>query len=351
VVSWPGGIGAGGEVRRQYVHAIDLVPTILEVVGVKPPSSLGGIEQRPLEGVSFAYSFDDPEAPQRHTTQYYEMFGCRAIYHEGWKAVVYHPIQADEPGLDAAEWELYDLGSDPSECHDLAAAQPDRLRALVERWWAEAGRYQVLPLDNRPFSDLVFDRPSPVEGRRRYVYRPDRAPVPESAAVNVKNRRHAITAYVEADGPGLLEGVLAVQGSVLGGWSFHLGDGRLCYVHNLAGWREYRIEGPVGDRLGRGHHTLRFEFTPARDGAPHRGALLIDGDPVARGDIGRVTWSRFSITGAGLTVGWARDFSPADRDYRGPFRFTGRLDRVVIDVDGEPFIDPDAEVADLLGSQ
>ena len=222
VVSWPGGIGARGEVRRQYVHAIDLVPTILEVVGVEPPSTLGGIEQRPLEGVSFAYSFDDPEAPERHTTQYYEMFGCRAIYHEGWKAVVYHPIQADEPGLDVAGWELYDLASDPSECHDLAAAQPDRLRALVERWWAEAGRYQVLPLDNRPFSDLVFDRPSPVEGRRRYVYRPDRAPVPESVAVNVKNRRHAITAYVEADGPGPLEGVLAVQGSVLGGWSFHL---------------------------------------------------------------------------------------------------------------------------------
>jgi arylsulfatase len=352
VVSWPGGIGSRGEVRGQYVHAIDLVPTILEVVGVEPPSTLGGIEQRPLEGVSFAYSFDDPEAPERHTTQYYEMFGCRAIYHEGWKAVVYHPIQADEPGLDVAGWELYDLASDPSECHDLAAAQPDRLRALVERWWAEAGRYQVLPLDNRPFSDLVFDRPSPVEGRRRYVYRPDRAPVPESVAVNVKNRRHAITAYVEADGPGPLEGVLAVQGSVLGGWSFHLlGDGRLCYVHNLAGWREFRIEGPVGDRLGRGHHKLRFEFTPARDGAPHRGALLIDGDPVAGGDIERVTWSRFSITGAGLTVGWARDFSPADRDYRGPFRFTGRLDRVVIDVDGEPFIDPDAEVADLLGSQ
>jgi len=352
VVCWPGGIAAHGEVRRQYVHAIDLVPTILEVIGVEAPSTIGGIEQRPLEGVSFAYSFDDPAAAERHTTQYYEMFGCRAIYHDGWKAVVYHPIQVDEPGLDTVEWELYDLASDPSECHDLAAAHPERLRALVERWWAEAGRYQVLPLDNRPFSDLVFGRPSPVGRRRRYVYRPDRAPVPESAAVNVKNRRHAITAHVEVGGHAPVEGVLAVQGSVLGGWSFHLlGDGRLCYVHNLAGWREYRIEGSVGDRLGRGHHTLRFEFTPARDGASHGGVLLVDGDPVASGDIERVTWSRFSITGAGLTVGWARDFSPADGDYRGPFRFTGRLDRVVIDVDGEPFVDPDAEVADVLGSQ
>jgi len=146
--------------------------------------------------------------------------------------------------------------------------------------------------------------------------------------------------------------VLAVQGSVLGGWSFHLlDDGRLCYVHNLSGWREYRIEGAVGDRLGRGPHTLGFEFTPAAGGAPHRGVLLVDGDLVGSGDIARVAWSRFSITGAGLTVGWARDFSPAAGDYRGPFRFTGRLDRVVIDVDGEPFLDPVAEVADLLASQ
>ena len=212
-----------------------------------------------------------------------------------------------------------------------------------------------LPLDNRPFSALVFDRPSPVRARRRYVYRPDRAPVPESAAVNVKNRRHTITAHVAVgEGGGEIPpaGVLAVQGSVLGGWSFHLlTDGRLCYVHNLAGWREYRIEAPVGDRLGPGPHTLAFEFTPAAAGGAHRGALVVDGEVIGAGDIERVTWSRFSITGAGLTVGWARDFSPADRDYRGPFRFTGRLDRVVVDVDGDPFVDPEAEVADLMASQ
>jgi arylsulfatase A-like enzyme len=352
IVCWPGGIEAGGEVRRQYVHAVDIVPTVLDVIGIDPPATLGGVEQRPLDGVSFAATFADAAAPERHTTQYYEMFGCRAIYHEGWKAVTYHPIQVDEPGLDAVTWELYDLAADPSECDDLAAARPDRLATLVDLWWREAARHQVLPLDNRPFSDLVLDRPRPVPPRRRYVYRPDRAPVPESAAVNVKNRRHAITAHVEVEGPGPHQGVLAVQGSVLGGWSFHLlGDGRLCYVHNLSGWREYRVEGPVGDRLGPGPHTLRFEFTPAHDGAPHRGVVLVDGEPVGSADIKRVTWSRFSITGAGLTAGWARDFSPADRDYRGPFRFTGRLDRVEIDVDGHPFLDPVAEVADLLAAQ
>jgi arylsulfatase A-like enzyme len=356
IVCWPDRIGpaARGGVRRQYVHAVDLVPTILDAVGIEPPPSLAGVEQQPLEGVSFAHTFGSADAPSLHTTQYYEMFGCRAIYHDGWKAVVYHPIQADEPGLDVAEWELYDLRADPSECDDLAATHPDRLQALVERWWVEAARHQVLPLDNRPFSDLVLGRPTGVAHRRRYVYRPGRAPVPEHSAVNVKNRRHTITAHIEvaAGGDGAPEGVLAVQGSVLGGWSFHLlGDGRLCYVHNLSGWREHRIEGAVGDRLTPGRHTLAFAFSPGHDGATHRGSLVVDGETIAGGDIKRVTWSRFSITGAGLTVGWARDFSPADRDYRGPFRFTGHLDRVVVEVDGDELLDPSAEADDAIRSQ
>jgi arylsulfatase len=352
IVSWAGGIGARGEVRSQYVHAIDIVPTILEVAGIDPPAAMGGVEQQPIEGTSFAYSFADGAAPERHTTQYYEMFGCRALYHEGWKAVTYHPIQSEEPGLDSVAWELYDLRADPAECHDLAAEHPDRLQALVERWWIEAARHQVLPLDNRPFSELVFGRPPAVPPRGRYVYRPDRAPVPENVAVNVKNRPHAITAYVEVDGRGPVAGVLAVQGSVLGGWSFHLlADGRLCYVHNLAGWRAYRIEGSVGERLGPGAHALSFRFVPGTDGGAHRGVLLVDGEEIAAGRIERATWSRFSLTGAGLTVGWAKDFSPADRDYRGSFRFTGRLDRVEIEVDGEEFIDAEAEAEDALRAQ
>jgi len=356
IVCWPDRIAgaARGGVRRHYVHAVDLVPTILDAIGIAPPSSLAGVEQQPLEGVSFADSFTDADAPEHHTTQHYEMFGCRALYDDGWKAVVYHPIQTDEPGLDVAGWELYDLRADPSECDDLAAEHPDRLQAMVERWWIEAARHQVLPLDNRPFSDLVLERPTGVAPRRRYVYRPDRAPVPESAAVNVKNRRHTITAHVEIDrgGDAVPEGVLAVQGSVLGGWSFHLlGDGRLCYVHNLSGWREYRVEGAVGDRLTPGPHTLAFAFTPAHDGVTHQGALLVDGEEIARDDITRVTWSRFSITGAGLTVGWACDFSPADRDYRGPFRFTAHLHHVTIDVDGPAHLDPAAEAEDLIRSQ
>jgi arylsulfatase len=345
IVHWPAGIAARGETRRQYVHAIDILPTVLEAIGVEAPAVIDGIDQKPVEGTSFRYSFDDGEAPERHTVQYYEMFGCRALYQDGWKAVVYHDIQMDEPGLDKVGWELYDLRTDPSECHDLAAAEPERLERMIDRWWEEAERHQVLPLDNRPFSEFVLERPPVVPPRARYVYFPDRMPVQEGVAANVKNRAHQVTAFVEVgDEPAF--GVLAVQGSVLGGWSFHLlEDGRLCYVHNLSGWRLYRVEAPVGHLLTPGPHTLAFRFTPPR------ADLLVDGEVVGTADINRTTWSRFSISGAGLTAGWSPDFSPADLDYRGPFRFTGRLDRVEIDVDGLPNIDPEAEAQDAIARQ
>jgi arylsulfatase len=211
----------------------------------------------------------------------------------------------------------------------------------------------VLPIDNRPFSDLVLGRPSSVPERSRYVYRPHRAPVPESAAVNVKNRAHLVTAHVTVTGDEApLEGVLAAQGSVLGGWTFHLvGGDRLCYVHNLSGWRSYRVEADVAGRLAPGDHTLAFRFTPAADGAPARGELLVDGEVVGAGDVKRTTWGRFSLTGAGLTVGWSRDFSPADDDYRGPFRFTGTLHRVEVAVDGEAFVDRGREAEDAIAAQ
>lgn len=338
LVSWPRGIGARGEVRHQYVHAIDVVPTVLEAIGVAAPDD--------LDGTSFRYSFDDAGAPERHTVQYYEMFGCRALYQDGWKAVTFHEIQSDEPGLEAAAWELYDLRTDPSECHDLAAVEPERLAAMVERWWEEAERNQVLPLDNRPFSELVFGRPPAVPPRATYLYRPGRAPVPETAAVNVRNRRHRVTAAVTVhEGAPPPEGVLLVQGSVLGGWSFHLlGDGRLVYVHNLAGWRTYRVEAPVA--LAPGDHELAYHYEP--DGSA---ALLVDGEVVGRGEVKRTAWSRFSLTGAGLTAGWSPDFGPADTDYRGRFAFTHTLHHVTVEVDGDPVVDPEAEAADAIASQ
>jgi arylsulfatase len=335
IVAWPRGIAARGEVRTQYVHAIDVLPTVLDVIGVAPSND--------VDGFSFASTFGAPDAPETHTTQYYEMLGCRALYQDGWKAVTYHEVQFDEPGLDKAPWELYDLRADPSECNDLAAAEPARLQQMIDTWWAEAERNQVLPIDNRPFSEMVFNRPLGVAPRNRYTYWPDRAPVPESGAANVRNRPHAITAHVTV-GDAAPEGVLVVQGSVLGGWSFHVVDGRLVYVHNLAGWRVYRVEAALPP-LTAGEHTLGMVFE--QPGLK----LLVDGDVIGEGVVKRTLWSRFSLTGAGLTAGWSPDFSPADEDYRGHFRFTGTLHRVDIDVDGVPQIDPEAEVNDIVASQ
>ncbi len=338
IVSWPARIAARGEVRTQYVHAIDVVPTVLESIGVPVADD--------LDGIAFAYTFGDATAPERHTTQYYEMFGCRALYHEGWKAVTYHDIQFDEPGLDKAPWELYDLRADPSECVDLATAEPDRLAAMVELWWAEAERNGALPIDNRPFSEMVFGRPPVVPERDRYTYWPGRAPVPETAAVNVRGRPHRVTAHITVPpDAATLEGALAVQGSVLGGWSFHLlGDGRLVYVHNLAGLHAYRVEAQVGS-LAPGDHTLAMSFDPPRV------QLLVDDEVIGSGEVERTVWSKFSITGAGLTAGWAADFSPADQDYRGRFEFTGELHRVDIDVAGVPAIDPEIEAAEAIAAQ
>ncbi len=348
IVHWPRGLGASGEVRSQYVHAVDIVPTLLEVIGIEMPEAVNGVEQMSLDGVSFAYSFAEAEAPERHTTQYYEMLGCRALYQDGWKAVTYHEVQVEEPGLDKAPWELYDLRADPSECHDLAEAEPDRLAAMVAWWWVEAERNNVLPLDNRPFSELVFERASSVRERARYTYWPGRSPVAESVAVNVRSRAHAITAHVTIpESLATVEGVLAVQGSVLGGWSFHLlGDGRLVYVHNLAGWRVYRVEATVpGGRLTPGDHTLSMRFDPPTV------ELLVDGEVIGSGEVKRTVWSRFSLTGAGLTAGWSPDFSPADEDYRGRFEFTGTLHRVDIDVAGAAVEDPEIAAEEAIARQ
>ncbi len=346
IVHWPNGIAARGEVRGQYVHAIDVVPTLLEVIGLEAPAVVGGVPQRPVDGVSFASTFADPAAAEVHTTQYYEMLGCRALYDDGWKAVTYHDIQFEEPGLDKAPWELYDLRADPSECHDLGETEPERLTAMVERWWAEAERNQVLPIDNRPFSEMVFGRPSSVAERDRYTYWPGRAAVPETVAVNVRGRPHTVTAHVTVpEGLATLEGALVVQGSVLGGWSFHLlGDGRLVYVHNLSGWRTYRVEAPTGD-LTPGDHTLAMRFDPPAV------TLLVDGEAIGGGEVPRTVWSRFSLTGIGLTTGWALDFSPADEDYRGRFAFTGVLQRVDIDVEEGVVRDPIQEAHDATASQ
>lgn len=347
VVSWPAGIAAGGELRRQYVHAIDIAPTLLDLLGVAPPTQIGGVAQRPIEGISFAHCLDDGGAQSHHHTQYYEMFGCRALYHRGWKAVTWHAIQDTSIGFDQDQWELYHVDEDASECHDLAVAHPEKLTEMVALWWAEAERFGVLPLDNRPFSELVFDKPKLVPERHRYVYLPGAAAVPEASAVNVRNRNHVIRAEVEIPDGVPAEGVLLAQGSGLGGWAFYLRGGAPAYVHNYVSVEEQHVTS--GHVVGPGRHEIAYEFTRTAD---HTGVgrLSVDAKVVGEGTIPRFTPMRFSLAGAGLTCGYG-DGVPVSRSLPGSFPFTGTIHRVVVEVDGSEFVDPEADAAFALARQ
>jgi arylsulfatase len=343
VVSWPAGLPARGEIRRQYAHAIDLVPTILDLTGVTPPPSIDGVAQTAIEGVSFAESLFDGSGVSRRDTQYFEMFGCRAIYHRGWKAVVYHRIADASSPLEDDVWELYHVDEDASECHELGAEHPEVLRELVERWWIEAAKYKVLPLDPAPFGWLYGEEDTGLPPRPRYVYYPFMGPVSEEAAVNLRNRSHTITAEVElADAD--VEGMLLAQGSIFGGYAFYVRDGRVHYVHNFGGLHEYRVSSDV--KLTGAERTLAFRFEKTHE---HRGVgtLEIDGKDVGSVDIERFTPTRFSITGEGLCCGYDMGM-PVVNEYRPPFAFTGTLHRVVVDVEGVPFVDPDAEAEQSL---
>jgi arylsulfatase len=332
----------GGSVRRQFAHAIDVTPTILEIAGIEPPEMLGGVAQRALEGTSFVYALADDasDEPERHDTQYFEMFGSRGIYHRGWKAVTFKSLglavggnDFDTP-FDNDVWELYHVAVDPSETRNLADEEPERLAALVDLWWEEASRYHVLPLSNRILDAILNPRPRRLRARDRYVYHPFGAPVPESVAVSVRNRSHVVAAEVE-----LLErseGVLLALGCVLGGWSFHVIDGRLRYVHNLYGKERHVIDSDLV--LAPGSHLLEYRFTKTGD-STGTGALLCDGRTVGEGEIARFTPVSFNGTGAGLSCGY--ELGPAiGEGYDAPFRFTGQLHRVVVDVVDEAPVDP-----------
>ncbi len=346
LVHWPVGVATPGETRSQYVHAVDILPTVLAAAGIDAPMQLGGIPQSSIDGASFAATFSDPGATSSRTTQYYEMFGCRALYHDGWKAVTYHTIQDTSVAFDDDVWELYDVRADPSECHDLAEREPQRLRSMVERWWSEAGRNQVLPLDNRAFSEFVLERPPAVPARHRYVYRPGGTPVPEMVAVNVRNRDHRITVACSVpDGGG--EGVLVAQGSGLGGWALYVLGGRAGYVHNYVSIEEQHVAADTPIEAGRHEITYVFSRTGEHSGIGH---LLVDGTEVACGEIPHFTPVRFSLTGAGLTCGRG-DGLPVSRRWTGTFPWTGMIDHVVVDVDGEPFVDPEGEAEAAITTQ
>jgi arylsulfatase A-like enzyme len=369
IVSWPAGMQARGEVRTQYAHAIDMVPTVLDALGIEPPQTIRGVEQAPLEGVSFTHTFDSADAPTQRTTQYFEMFGHRSLYHDDWRAVCPWPgpsyTEALQQGrsmgetitpevldrLDREGWELYDIAGDPTESRNVAAEHPDRLREMVALWWEEAEKYKVLPLDGSLQARLATERPQTSKARSRYVYYPGGSVVPSFAAPPLMNRPYSIEADVEVVDD--TEGVLVAQGGDAGGYVFYLSNGRPCHVYNYVGVDRFEVQGP--DPLSAGRHALRYEFEPtgapdfkSGKGSPGRGQLYVDGTLVANTELPHTTPLIFELEG--LSCGY--DFgAPAGEGYTSPFAFTGKIHSVTFDVSGELISDDEAELARMMAQQ
>ncbi len=344
IVSFPRGIAAPGGVRRQYCHASDIVPTLYEALGIELPEVVRGYPQIPLEGTSFKNTWDDPDAATAKQTQYYVMLGSRAIWHEGWKATAVHASAPSQwSHFDQDRWELYDTVADPTESHDLADEHPDKVAELVRLWFHEAGKYHGLPLEDRGVELLTLERPTISKPRTRYVYFPNTSAVGEGAAVNIRNRSYTIAAEVEitSDQPA---GVIFAQGSRFGGHALYLRDGVLKYVYNFCGLHEQLITAtrPVAG----GRAILSAVFEKSGDALPTTGTLTlyVNDLAVGSGQI-RTQPGKFSLAGEGLCVG--RDSGQAvTDDYAGtsPYPATGCvIDRVMVDVSGEPYVNLEHE--------
>jgi len=319
VVSWPNRLPARGEVRHQFAHAVDLVPTLLELIGIDAPASIAGVEQMPLEGVSFAASLADASAPERDTPQYFEMFGHRGIIHRGWKAVAFHP-----PGTPYAadKWELFDLNSDFAETHDLSSEHPEKLAELVELWWQQAEAHQVLPLDDRFGPRFAENATRRLGDRRVFTFHQGMGHIPTDIAPDLRARSYRIEGHVTVK-PGD-EGVLIAHGDATCGYSLYLKDGHLHFDVNVG---EHQIVSSDAS-VPAGEHVLSVHVA---HGAPVQADLRCDGTMIGSGTI-RFGFVNF-ISWSGLDIGHDRS-SPVSR-YDAPFAFTGDLAKVVVTIEDE----------------
>jgi arylsulfatase len=345
LVAWPRGITAQNKVRHQYIHTVDIVPTIYDLLGIDPPEVLKGYTQSPIEGESFRRTIDDPDASERET-QFYSMLGQRAIYHQGWLANTVHPPLSGWGNYAGDVWELYNLKEDRAQMNNVANQHPDKLELLKGLWSFAAGVYNGLPLDDRTALEIFsVPRPQPSKPRGRYIYYPNTAVVPESIAVNTHGRSYGIAAGVVVDTIDA-EGALFAQGHLLGGHSLYIQDKRLHYVYNWLGEDIQKVTSHVEISAGRHVFTAGFNKTgqdPQTKSALGTLTLLIDTEQVGQAEI-RTQPGGFGISGSGLCVG--RDpGSPVSPDYQSPFTFTGgTIEGVVVDVTGEPYIDYEKEV-------
>jgi arylsulfatase len=352
IISWPSVLGHGGEIRHQYHHAIDIVPTVLDCLGVAAPDVIKGHTQSRFDGVSMRYSFEDPSAPSARQTQFYSMLGSRAIWHDGWKAVTTHPTISGWGHFNEDVWELYHIDVDRAELHDLAAERPDKLREMVNLWFAEAGANGAFPLDDRTALEILLTpRPLLSPARNRYIYYPDTADVPESQSVNIRNRSYVVGVQVDVPAPGA-EGVLFAHGSRFGGHALYVKDNRLHYVYNFVGMFEQKVAAtedlPTGENL-----ILSASFD--KDGEDPPGVAtgilsLYHGDRKVGEARIKTQPGKFVLGGEGLCIG--RDSGEAvTGDYTGqrPYRFTGgTIKRVAVDVSGEPYANLEREAEAML---
>jgi len=340
IVHWPKGIKAKGEVRNQYHHSTDIVPTILECIGIEMPDTFRGVKQHPLSGVSMKYSFDaKPDAPTQKKKQYYAMLGTRGMWADGWKAVALHAPLTGKGHFDQDEWELYNVDEDRSETVNLADKHPEKLKELIDLWMEEAEANNVLPLDDRSAAEMLgIERPSTEPPRQRYIYYPGTSPVPEGVAVNVRGRSYKIIADVELTDKS--EGVIFAHGSRFGGHSLFIKDGKLHYVYNFLGIKpEQKF---ISGKLAPGKHTLGMEFI--REGQGEYGeslgktTLYVDSEAVDDGDM-KTQLGKFTLSGDGLCIG--RDSGDAvSEEYSSPGEFkNGRIFGVAVTVEETQYLD------------
>ena len=359
IVHWPRGIEQPGGVRSQFTHVIDVAPTILEAAGLPEPTMVNGVLQSPMEGTSMLYTFNEPDSPERHDLQYFEMFGNRGIYHRGWSAVTKHktPWMIVDPHMgpfDADVWELYDGASDYSQADDLAPGQPERLANLQRLWLIEATKYNALPMDDRSGERLNPDlagRPTLIRGSSQLFFA-GMGRLSENSVVSIKNRSFSVTADVDVPEGGA-NGVIIAQGGRFGGWAVYAKDGKAKFVYNLLGIHEFPVEADVP--IPAGSHQVRMEFAYDGGGLAKGGevTLYYDGQPVGSGRVAAtqpMVFSADETTDIGHETGTTvtSDYSPRSS------RFTGKIHWVQLDVgtdDNDHFIDPEERLRIAMARQ
>jgi arylsulfatase len=354
-ISWPEAIKDKGGLRHQFHHVIDIVPTILEATGIQQPDYVDGIKQSPIEGVSMVYTFDkqNADAPSTHKTQYFEMFGDRALYHDGWLAstkVMRPPWVHAVPKESVLDypWELYNLNEDWTQYHDVAAQYPEKLKELQEMFWVEAEKYQVKPLDNTLVNRLITPRPSITAGRNTFIWTQSLTGTPNGDAPSVLNASYTFTAEIEVPEEGA-EGMIITQGGRFGGYGFYLLKGKPVFLWNLVDLKRVRWEGA---ELQPGKHILEFDFkydgmgpgtmafgSFSGVGAGGTGVLKVDGKAVATQKM-KHTLPFILEWDENLDVGSDTGTPVNDADYRVPFIFTGKLGKVTLTID-RPQLSPE----------